>query len=96
MGTNPYLSGLIASFYTDRPVEPNLVLHWDLSAVLNALLKSSFKSKDPAASVPLKFLTFMLVFLLSLASGARRGEIHALDVSGLWWSPDYKVTYPCS
>ena len=58
----------------DRLVQPNLVLHWDLLAVLNALIKSLFESKDPLP-VPLKFLTYKMVFLLSLASEARTGEM---------------------
>ena len=79
MGTDPHTCRLITSFYMDRPVETNLVLHWDLTVVLNALTKSPFEPRD-TASVDLKFLTFTTVFLLFLASGARRGEIHALDL----------------
>ena len=40
------------------------------------------------SSIQLKHLTFKTVFFLSLASGARRGEIHALDVTRMRWSTD--------
>ena len=85
VGSDPYLSNLIASFYIDRPVEPNWIPQWDLSIVLSALALPPFEIKD-MSSVQLKFLTFKTVFLISLASGARRGEIHALDLSRTRWS----------
>ena len=85
VGTDPYLSGLIASFYMDRPAEPNLVPHWDLSAVLNALIRSPFESKYPA-SVPLKFLICKAVFYSHWRQGPG-GEKYLLDLS---WSPNYR------
>ena len=87
VGTDPFLSGLIGSFYTDRPVEPSLIPKWDLALVLSGLTKWPFESKD-MSTVSLTHLTYKTVFLLSLASGARRGEIHALDLSLLRWSED--------
>ena len=45
------------------------------------------------ASVDLSLLTYKTVFLLSLATGARRGEIHALDRSLLRWSSDGKDVF---
>ena len=77
VGAGPYTCRLI---YTDRPVEPNMVPRWDLTVVLDAFTKSPFEPYD-MASVELKFLTFKIVVLLSLASGTRQGEIHALDQS---------------
>ena len=70
VGMNPHICRLVNSFYTDRPVQPNLIPPWDLTVVLNALTKSPFEPRD-VASVELKFFTFKMVFLLSLASGAR-------------------------
>ena len=78
VGTKPHIYRLISNFYTDRPVEINLVPSLDLTIVLDALTKLPFGLQD-MASIELKFLTFKTVFLLSLASGARQGEIHALD-----------------
>ena len=92
VGTNSFLSDLIASFYIDRPIERNLIPQWDLSVVLDALTRHPFESRD-MNSIQLKFLTLKTVFLLALASGARRGEIHALDVTRTRWSQDgYEVT----
>ena len=55
--------------------------------VLGVLTKSPFERCD-MASVELKFLTFKMGFLLSLATEARHGEIHALDRSRIRWSAD--------
>ena len=84
VGTDPHLSGLIASFYTDRPVELNLIPQWDLLVILDALTKHPFHSKD-MSSIQLKHLTYKIV-LLSLALGGRRGEIHALNITRMRWS----------
>jgi len=43
--------------------------------------------------VEVKHLAFKAVFLLSLASGARRSEIHALDHSLTRWSDGYKEVF---
>ena len=40
---DPFLCGLINSFCTVRPVELNLVPHWDLSVLLNVLTKFSLR-----------------------------------------------------
>jgi hypothetical protein len=48
---------------------------WNLALVLQALTEPPF---EPLNTVPLRELTLKTVFLLSLASGKRRGEIHAL------------------
>ena len=71
------------------PVECNLVQCWDLSIVLGALSKFPFELRN-MASIDLKLLTFKTLFLLGLASGARQGEIHALDISQLGWTDDGK------
>ena len=87
MGSDPYLSSLIASFYVDQLVEQNVVPAWDLALVLSALIKHPFEAKD-MGTVSLKHLTYKTVFLLSLATGARRGEVHALDLSRIRWAED--------
>ena len=87
IGSDPYLSSLIGSFYADRPVEPSRVPKWDLSVVLSGLTKWPFESKDPTR-VSLQHLTYKTVFLISLASAARRGELHALDLTLTRWSED--------
>ena len=48
--------------------------NWDLSLVLLALTKPPF---EPLRKASLKILTFKTVFLMTLASGRRRDEVHA-------------------
>ena len=47
---------------------------WNLSLVLHQLTRAPF---EPLKDASLKHLTFKTVFLLALASGKRRSEIHA-------------------
>ena len=68
------LNCLIASFHRDRPSANRSIPNWDLSQVLLALTRPPF---EPLAKADLKILTFKTVFLLALASGKRRSEIHA-------------------
>ena len=67
------LNRLIASFTRDRPKPSRSIPTWDLSLVLG-LTKPPFERLSEA---PLKWLTYKTVFLLALASGKRRSEIHA-------------------
>ena len=55
-----------------------LVPQWDLGLVLSALKLPPFEA---ATEVDLKFVSYKCCFLLALASGRRRSEIHALSVS---------------
>ena len=75
VSNNENLRDLIRSFYRDRPRNMRTLPHWDLSVVLNALSKPPF---EPMAEAQLKWLTLKTVFLVTLASGKRRSEIHAL------------------
>ena len=68
------LNGLIASFTRDRPKPNRSIPTWDLSLVLLSLTKPPF---EPLSEATLKWLTYKTVFLLALASGKRRSEIHA-------------------
>ena len=54
-----------------------MVPPWDIGFVLETLCKYPF---EPLNEVPLKFLTFKTLFLISAASGRRRSFIHALSV----------------
>ena len=64
----------------------NQIPSWDLALVLNRLASQPFEPLDKA---PLKLLTWKTVFLLALASGRRRGELHALDFSKLFWKDNF-------
>ena len=84
------LNRLLSSFERDRPRASKSIPSWDLSLVLLALTKEPFEPLDKAQ---LKWLTFKTVFLLALASGKRRSEIHAWTKSSIFFnSDDSKVT----
>ena len=80
------LNRLLASFYRDKPVANRSIPPWDLALVLQALTKQPF---EPLGKASLKLLTFKTVFLLALASGKRRGEIHAWTFSSLSYKENW-------
>ena len=81
------LNRLIASFYRDKPTANRGIPSWDLSLVLSALTKAPF---EPLKDASLKILTFKTVFLMALASGKRRGEVHSWTYSSLRLKPQWK------
>ena len=76
--SDPVLSDIIKSMELEKPVVSKVVPHWDLSLVLDCLKESP---SEPMSSCSLKCLTRKTVFLITLASGRRRSEIHALSAS---------------
>lgn len=83
IGTDSRLSALIQSFFQERPKSASSQPPWDLSIVLNVLSGPLFEPIDDANKVPLQLLTWKTVFLVLLASGCRRGEVHALQSKGI-------------
>ena len=77
-GQNEYISLLVRSFSLERPKQNKLVPQWNLGLVLASLNSPPF---EPAEEVDLRFLYYKCCFLLALASGRRRSEIHAFSVS---------------
>jgi hypothetical protein len=73
------LHDLMRSFFIDRPVPDRSFPEWYLALVLDALRHSPF---EPLASIPLANLTYKAIFLTALASGKRRGELHAFLAKG--------------
>ena len=71
------LSSLIRSFQLERPLQRKVAPQWNVSLVLQALTKPPF---EPIAKCELKLLTLKTVFLVALASGRRRSELHALCI----------------
>ena len=71
---NADLHRLLSSFHRDRPKSSRNLPKWNLSVVLNELTKAPF---EPMKDSDLKHLTLKTAFLLVLASGKRRSEIHA-------------------
>ena len=85
ISTSRDLNRLISSFYRDQPRINRSIPSWDLSLVLRALTKAPF---EPLEKASLKDLTLKTVFLLALASGKRRGEIHAWTFSSVLFKGD--------
>ena len=80
ISANLEVSRLIASFHRDNPKCARMIPKWNLSLVLHQLTLAPF---EPMEEASLKFLTWKTVFLLTLASGKRRSEIHAWTLEGL-------------
>ena len=70
---NEDLHRLLSSFHRDRPKSSRNLPKWNLSVVLNELTKAPF---EPMKDTYLKHLTLKTAFMLALASGKRRSEIH--------------------
>ena len=68
------LHRLLFSFHRDCPKSSRNLPKWNLSVVLNELTKAPF---EPMKDTDLKHLTLKTAFLLALASGKRRSEIHS-------------------
>ena len=79
LGSTKELRRLIQSFYKSRPKASHHIPSWDLTLVLQALNKAPF---EPLSLAEPKFLTSKTVFLIALASGRRRSEIHAFTCKG--------------
>ena len=77
---NAEIARLIASFHRDKPKSSRSLPKWDLSLVLRQLKQPPF---EPLEEAPLKYVTWKTVFLLALAFGKRRSEIHAWTLDGL-------------
>ncbi len=69
------ISMLIRSLDIKRPTTMSEVPKWDLALVLRKLTEPPY---EPLATASFKFLTYKTIFLLSLASAKRIGELHAL------------------
>jgi hypothetical protein len=75
LSDSPELCALLRSFSLERPPQRKILPQWDLSLVLQCLLKAPF---EPIQSATLKNLTFKTIFLTALATGKRRSELHAM------------------
>ena len=74
---------LIRSFKRDCPFPTKHVVEWDVHLVLNFFRSGRFKQWDLLSD---RDLTLKTVFLLALATGKRRGELHALAKDVRWLS----------
>ena len=78
-GKDTRLTALVHSFFKERPKPLHTAPPWDLSVVLKVLSQAPFEPIDNPDKVSLKLLTWKTVFLVLLASGCRRCEVHALQ-----------------
>ena len=79
LSTDVTIANLIRSFHSERPRPVNSVPAWSLSLVLDALRRPPF---EPLSKIPLANLSHKTVFLVALASGRRRSELHAITDVG--------------
>ena len=92
LSSDPVLADLLASFRTQRPrVAPSLP-EWDMAFVLYCLTRPPW---EPLQGLSTKRLTLKAFFLLLLASGRRRSDLGAIDVTRVSYRPDGSmVLYP--
>ena len=76
ISTSPVLHVLLRSFQAEAPIREVRPPSWDLNVVLFFLRSSSF---EPLTTISLRDLTRKTLFLLSLATAKRVGEIQALS-----------------
>lgn len=88
LGSNAVLSKLVKSFHRDRPRAMIRVQPWDLSIVLNTLTQAPF---EPLKDASFKWLTYKTIFLLALASGRRRSELHAIRKDKIFHADDWST-----
>ena len=87
------LHDLLSGFKRIRGKEKKRPVPWDIALVLEFLKSARFADWQ---KVTLEDLTIKTVFLIALASGKRRGELHALTREGVVnaQAGDGKVLYP--
>ena len=78
------VADLFRGFKLERPPRPRTEVAWDVSVVLRFLQSDTCSS--PTASA--RWLTLKTVFLIALAAGKRRSELHALERASVTWAPD--------
>ena len=67
---------LIKAYFKERPPALNIPQPWDVNKVLDSLKRAPF---EPMSIATLKFVTLKTVFLVALATGRRRSELHAFS-----------------
>ena len=83
------LKDLVKGVSLQEARSPKLFPAWDLKLVLDILRSEPY---EPIRSCALDKLTFKTVFLISLASGRRCSEVHALHFHSLAWETDGSVS----
>lgn len=85
------LADIARSLALEESKRPRRIPAWDLFLVLAALRSAPY---EPLDAIPFKLLTQKTVFLLALASGRRRSDLHALSGSpgDMAFEPDGSVS----
>ena len=76
ISSSPALHNLLRSFQVEAPIREVRPPSWDLTTVLTYLRSSSF---EPLMTISLRDLTRKTLFLISLATAKRVGELQALS-----------------
>ena len=90
ISSSPILKDLIRSFRIERPLPSSRVPPWDLALVLRFLRSSSF---EPLRRSSLRSLTKKTLFLLSLATARRVGELQAISKTVSFSGEDIFLSY---
>ncbi len=92
LSEDPYLNALISNFSIERPFQRKTYSSWDLLKVLKSLMEKPY---EPLTTTSLANITRKTVFLLLLASGLRRNELHAIDVNKtVYYKDNHILLYP--
>lgn len=78
---------VLKSLEKDRPTRVNPIPKWDLAFSLWSL---AFPLFEPISVISLKLMTLKAAFLLLLASGARRSELHVVDYDNVSHTENWK------
>ena len=90
IGEDSVLRDLIRSFEIQRPRCPSVTPSWDLNIVLKDLMSEAY---EPLGQKDLRTVTKKTLFLLSLATAKRVGEIQAISKSVVSKGEDLVVSY---
>ena len=90
ISSHPVLHDLLRSFRIECPLPSSRVPPWDLSLVLSLLRGAPF---EPLVSCSLRDLTQKLLFLLSLATARRVGELQAVAANVSFSGGDAFLSY---
>ena len=90
LSTSSVIRDLLRSFYIQRPIRRVTAPNWDLDIVLRALRSPPF---EPLGSASFRDLTKKTLFLLSLATARRIGEIQALSAKVAKLGDDLSLSY---
>ena len=90
LSSHPVLHDLLQSFHLERPLPSSRVPPWDLLHVRSPLRGPPF---EPLSSCSLQDLTHKVLFLLSLATARRVGELHTVSSSVSFSGGDIFLSY---